>query len=129
MAAPGLVGASSSFEFGRDVLEGVEYCLLPPSEEEVAVSEQQMLQSTRNFDVALGLVPVAAPGCAFVFYAKVAAFARYVLDSLVSGRNYESVDGGAYEIAILTPTINGLVMPALSIAFGTLTATTRAGKG
>ena len=45
-------------------------------------------------------------------------------DALSKARNYESVDGGAYEIAILTPTINGVVMPALSIAFGTLTATT-----
>ena len=45
------------------------------------------------------------------------AAARFLLSALNEG-NYVSVDGGAYEIAVLTPTIVGIVMPSLSIAFG-----------
>ena len=90
----------------------------------MADSAKDLLASTRNFDLSLQSLPVVAPVLAFASYQQVAGFARLAFDALSKARNYESVDGGAYEIAILTPTINGVVMPALSIAFGTLTATT-----
>ena len=105
-------------------IDDVDVCILPPSEEEVADSAKDLLASTRNFDLSLQSLPVVAPVLAFASYQQVAGFSRMTFEALSKTRNYESVDGGAYEIAILTPTINGIVVPALSIAFGTLTATT-----
>ena len=105
-------------------IDDVDLCILPPSEEEVADSAKDLLASTRNFDLSLQSLPVVAPVLAFASYQQVAGFSRMTFEALSKTRNYESVDGGAYEIAILTPTINGIVVPALSIAFGTLTATT-----
>ena len=48
---------------------------------------------------------------------------RTTLD-LLANRNWESVDGNAYEIAVLEPTLTGIVLPAVSITLGTLLATT-----
>jgi len=39
-------------------------------------------------------------------------------------KNWEPVDGGAYQISILTPAINGVVLPCLGILFATLVSTT-----
>lgn len=53
-----------------------------------------------------------------------AAFFRETIDLLSINKNWESVDGGTYQIQILTPTINGVVLPCLGILFATLVSTT-----
>ena len=106
-----------------------EICILPPSDAAVAASKDDMLRQSRSFDVALASLPVAAPAVAFAGYTQFATFARAVFMAVNDSKwgvvkNYESVDGGAYEIAILTPTIIGIVVPSLSITYATLTAMT-----
>ena len=43
---------------------------------------------------------------------------------LLSGKTWYAVDGGASQIAELLPVTNGIVVPSVSVAFGTLTAVT-----
>jgi len=50
---------------------------------------------------------------------------RDVFHALIaSARTWYSVDGGATEIALITPVINGVVNPAVSVVLGTLIAAT-----
>ena len=83
-----------------------DFCVLPPDDADISATLDDLLTETRGFDLALRAAPIVAPGFAFIAYP------------------YVEVDGGQYEINILTPTLIGIVMPSLSISFGTLVATT-----
>ncbi|KAJ1444747.1 hypothetical protein M885DRAFT_626835 [Pelagophyceae sp. CCMP2097] len=112
-----LIKADDSFSA---CVEEAEVCEIPISDDEV---ETDLLAETVVFDFALRALPIAAPLTGYVSYERVAACTRWGLDRLAS-KNWDSVDGGQYEMTILTPTINGIVVPMLSIALATLTATT-----
>ncbi|KAJ8601789.1 hypothetical protein CTAYLR_006810 [Chrysophaeum taylorii] len=101
-----------------------EMCLVPLSEEDMAAAQESMLAETALFDTALRVLPFASPLAAFASYETIAKTTRVALDFLGQRQTWTSADGNAYEIAILTPTINGVVMPAISIALGTLATTT-----
>jgi hypothetical protein len=96
-----------------------ELCILPPDE--------TLMPDTANratfYDLLILGGPFLVPGFAFFLWDRTAGVARAVLD-LAAHRTWFSVDGGAYEIQILVPTTNGIVVPSLAIALGTLTATT-----
>jgi len=47
-----------------------------------------------------------------------------LLTEITGGKTWIPVDGGAYSIEILTPSINGIVLPSLCILFATLVSTT-----
>jgi len=119
--APGVVSAMKQFVDEGECED--EICILPPTDDAVAASGAEIRDESRAFDIALACLPVAAPALAFFSYTEVASFARHAFDYL-KFNNYESVDGGAYEITILTPTIIGIVVPSLSITYATLTAMT-----
>mmetsp|Transcript_3175 Transcript_3175/g.6561 ORF Transcript_3175/g.6561 Transcript_3175/m.6561 type:complete len:339 (-) Transcript_3175:9-1025(-) len=78
----------------------------------------------RNIDVGLQVVPLLAPIVAFLSYGAVAKLYTAVLDYIYSYRAFTSVDGGAYEIQIITPAVNGIVLPTMTILFATLTSNT-----
>ena len=65
----------------------------------------------------LAAAPVVVPSLGFAFYDVAARVTRTTLD-LLANRNWESVDGNAYEIAVLEPTLTGIVLPAVSITLG-----------
>lgn len=78
----------------------------------------------RNIDVGLQVIPLLAPIVAFLTYGAVAKLYTAVLDYIYSYRAFTSVDGGAYEIQIITPAVNGIVLPTMTILFATLTSNT-----
>eukprot|EP00804_Cyclotella_cryptica_P023444 CCRYP_012104-RA/>CCRYP_012104-RA protein AED:0.30 eAED:0.30 QI:0/0/0/1/0/0/2/0/242 len=43
---------------------------------------------------------------------------------LISNNNWVAVDGGAYQSSIITPAINGLVVPSMALLFATLMSNT-----
>ena len=100
-----------------------DFCVLPPDDADISATLDDLLTETRGFDLALRAAPIVAPGFAFIAYPYVAAAFRAVFE-LIKNAPYVEVDGGQYEINILTPTLIGIVMPSLSISFGTLVATT-----
>jgi hypothetical protein len=68
-------------------------------------------------------IPFIAPFVAFVTYDFFAsAFDDFV--ELLSDKNWVAVDGGAYQAKIIAPCINGVIVPAISVLFATLTSNT-----
>ena len=101
-------------------------CILPENTSEDAEYEDTIATAAferRIFNIAISSLPVVGPIVAFSSWEAVSAFVRTSLDTL-SGRTWEAVDGGAYGVQLLTPTINGIVVPSISIVLGTLVAMT-----
>lgn len=70
------------------------------------------------------IVPIVAPILAFMSYDLVAKAFEFVIETLSWDRSWVPVDGGAFQAKILTPAINGVVLPAIAVLFATLTSTT-----
>jgi Protein of unknown function (DUF4239) len=69
-------------------------------------------------------IPTIAPVIAFFTFDYVASIYGWVIDVLEGSKTWAAVDGGAFQAKILTPAINGLVVPAIALLFATLTSTT-----
>lgn len=69
-------------------------------------------------------IPTIAPFISFIAFDYVAEAYSMIVDMLESSKTWVAVDGGAYQGKILTPAINGLVVPAMALLFATLTSTT-----
>lgn len=78
---------------------------------------------TRSVDDALRYVPFFVLPTAYVTYGMVADVFDIIIDA-ISNKNWESVDGNAYEAKIIAPAINGIVVPAIAILFATLISNT-----
>lgn len=70
--------------------------------------------------VPLVIIPIVA----YFLYENVALAFTFFVDFIDVGRTWHPADGKAYQIAILTPTINGIIVPTISILFGTLVSST-----
>lgn len=68
-------------------------------------------------------VPLITPIVAFYTYEPVAHVFSALLD-ILSSRDWIAVDGGALQARVIAPAINGLVVPATSLLYATLTSTT-----
>jgi len=123
---------------------GTELCLLPFYQDD-AVQPAGDAASAERFRLLLTAWPLLAPVVAFftyewvrdVFHALIASARTWYsapaeeaerlpeasLTATPGGPRY-SVDGGATEIALITPVINGVVNPAVSVVLGTLIAAT-----
>jgi len=108
---------------GPEFIENGLECALPPNDEDMLEVWKGMMAETKTFDTLLVATPILAPLAALISYETAARVTRFCLDSLIH-RTWESVDGNTYQISILTPVVNGIVVPAVSIALGTMTATT-----
>jgi Protein of unknown function (DUF4239) len=69
------------------------------------------------------LVPFSAPLVAFFSYEYVAEAYSSVIE-FASSNNWAAVDGGALQAKVIAPAINGLVIPATTLLYATLTSTT-----
>lgn len=69
------------------------------------------------------LVPIVTPILAYLSYDFVATTFSHAVE-FVANNKWVAVDGGNYQAKILTPTINGVVLPAISVLFATLASTT-----
>ena len=83
-----------------------DFCGRPRGGADISAALDDLLTETRGFDLALRAAPIVAPGFAFIAYPYVAAAFRAVFE-LVKNAPYVEVDGGQYEINILTPTLIG----------------------
>lgn len=79
--------------------------------------------TTRKIDFLLKYIPIISPIVAYLTYEKTAEVFDFLIETL-SERNWYAVDGGQYQTQIITPAVNGIVIPAISILFATLIANT-----
>jgi Protein of unknown function (DUF4239) len=69
-------------------------------------------------------IPASSPLVAFITFEYVAKAYSSFVDILDTSKTWVAVDGGAFQAKIMTPAINGLVVPAMALLFATLTSTT-----
>lgn len=60
------------------------------------------------------VIPIITPIIAFLSYDMIATSFRGLVESLSWERAWVPVDGGAYQAKIITPAINGVVLPAIA---------------
>lgn len=94
-------------------------CLLPAME---PLDTTTIWQKASKVDVLLVAIPSIVPLAAFLNYENILHLVTWFID--VGPGDWLAVDGGQEQVARLQPTINGVVLPAISIALGTLSATT-----
>ena len=97
-----------------------------------AAMTQRIEVSSKAFEVAEGLrqnydnffllIAVLPPLLAYLAWPEIAGGVSTLIDQFTS--TYRNVDGNAFAVQLLRPTINGVVLPVLSIGTGTLLATT-----
>ena len=63
---------------------------------------------------AVLVIPIITPIIAFLSYDMIATSFRGLVESLSWERAWVPVDGGAYQAKIITPAINGVVLPAIA---------------
>lgn len=78
---------------------------------------------TQFIDSSIKYIPLIFPIFAFYSYDEVARVFDLIVEFL-SFNTWESVDGKTFQIQTLTPAINGIVVPTVSILFATLSGTT-----
>ena len=74
-------------------------------------------------DLVLRYLPIIMPLVAYATYESTAKAFDTVVEA-ISGNSWVAVDGGQYQATIITPAINGLVVPSIALLFATLTSTT-----
>lgn len=108
---------------------GIEQCFVSyPSDESNGVSFDRSLPFTTkghndNVDVLLRVIPIVMPILAFSTYVPTANIFHEFVDWL-SDNTWVQVDGGQYQAQIITPAVNGLVVPSMALLFATLTSNT-----
>eukprot|EP00984_Skeletonema_dohrnii_P014733 scaffold6243_cov108-Skeletonema_dohrnii-CCMP3373.AAC.2 len=70
-------------------------------------------------DLTLRYLPFIMPIVAYSTYESTARMFNKMVE-FISDNNWIAVDGGQYQAEIITPAINGLVVPSLSLLFATL---------
>jgi hypothetical protein len=70
------------------------------------------------------LVPLSSPLLAFFSYEYVAESFSSLIELASSNKNWFAVDGGALQAKVIAPAINGVVIPATTLLYATLTSTT-----
>lgn len=86
---------------------------------------KQMREKMIN-DIILS-IPIIVPFVAFELYEEVATGFRSMIDFLnyeLGELTWEPADGGQYQAQIITPAVNGIVVPSISILFATLISQT-----
>ncbi len=118
LAPPALMSLSSPAPSGKE-----DACVLPAHYEEVDETSGLISDSAlESFRLKLTVLPIMLPLVAFVKgYDGVVLVYHSIVDIT---RTWYSVDGGTLEAVLLTPVINGVVQPAVSIVLGTLVAAT-----
>eukprot|EP00578_Thalassiosira_sp_NH16_P022232 CAMPEP_0181083024 /NCGR_PEP_ID=MMETSP1071-20121207/3939_1 /TAXON_ID=35127 /ORGANISM="Thalassiosira sp., Strain NH16" /LENGTH=402 /DNA_ID=CAMNT_0023164659 /DNA_START=591 /DNA_END=1799 /DNA_ORIENTATION=+ len=74
-------------------------------------------------DLTLKYLPFIMPLLAYSTYEATAKIFEKAVE-LISNNNWVAVDGGQYQANIITPAINGLVVPSIALLFATMTSTT-----
>jgi hypothetical protein len=101
-------------------------CLVPNPGKELEQSKDvsPYRREVSEIDIKAQLpyyLPYIAPSFSFIFYDHIVSLYHNFISF---GKAWYSVDGGATETQLITPVINGIVLPSVSIILGTLIATT-----
>jgi poly(A) polymerase Pap1 len=87
------------------------------------MSSRGLLSPQGIIDGLLYIIPIVAPILAYYSYTNVqSAFVQFI--DLLSNAKWVAVDGGLYQTQIITPAINGIVVPSVAVLFATLVVTT-----
>lgn len=89
--------------------------------DDIKISPRERI--TQIINKILTFIPFIAPVVAFMTYDEVAKTFSYVVE-LVANTNWKAADGRLFQIQTITPAINGIVVPSVSILFATLSGTT-----
>ena len=84
---------------------------------------KQRKEVSKTIDNYIKFIPFIAPLLAFMTYDLVSDMFNFFIEFL-SKNTWQSVDGRTFEIQTITPAINGIVVPSVSILFATLSGTT-----
>jgi len=126
--------ASSAFLRVDDTSCVDDSCLVPETEHAQPATGRLSLAAypkiefprAELFDIALLAAPVLLPMLSFYYFDDAVNGFHDFLD-FVSNLKWVQVDGGVSKAATLLPVMNGNVLPSVSFALGTLTATTISG--
>jgi hypothetical protein len=125
--APSFPQSSIFLDEGNEITEEcpIDYlsqdgntCLLPDDDSPI-----RLLPSPAAVDTWLKYFPVVAPTFAFCTYEKTAKLSNVLINAL-SDQSWVAVDGGQYQLQIITPAVNGIVVPAIALLFATLCSNT-----
>ena len=98
-------------------------CVLPAMvQQEQRLSNRGSSFPSSKVDYLLVGIPVLLPLAAYWNYDDILKLVTWFID--LGPGDWLAVDGGKEQVARLQPAINGVVLPAISIALGTLSATT-----
>lgn len=75
------------------------------------------------FDLSLQYLPFIMPLLAYSTYEPTAKLFERAVE-IISSNNWVAVDGGQYQANIITPAINGLVVPSIALLFATMMSNT-----
>ena len=98
-----------------------EWCIV--SSTEGSFPPATKIRTNRNIEIALKYIPIVSPILAFLTYERTAEVFDVIIEAL-SDRNWVAVDGGQYQTQIITPAVNGIVVPAIALLFATLISNT-----
>ena len=74
-------------------------------------------------DLILKNLPFIMPVIAYFTYEPTAKIFNGMVE-IISSNNWVAVDGGQYQATIITPAINGLIVPSIALLFATLMSNT-----
>jgi len=74
-------------------------------------------------DVTLKYLPFIMPIIAYSSYESTAKIFERTVE-YISNNNWVAVDGGQYQANIITPAVNGIVVPSIALLFATMTSNT-----
>jgi len=74
-------------------------------------------------DLILKYLPFIMPVIAYFTYEPTAKIFNGMVE-IISSNNWVAVDGGQYQATIITPAINGLIVPSIALLFATLMSNT-----
>ena len=74
-------------------------------------------------DLILKYLPFIMPVIAYFTYESTAKIFNGMVE-IISSNNWVAVDGGQYQATIITPAINGLIVPSIALLFATLMSNT-----
>lgn len=85
--------------------------------------DDEQKQGTIVVDALLILLPVVIPVFAYFSYEPMAVLFDFVIDKLAD-RSWVSVDGRQLQTQVITPAVNGIVVPGVSILFANMISIT-----
>lgn len=112
--------AAMVLSFDKDAVLEDSFCQVLDEDEYYSSGQRK---DSGWFDLVLAVTPVVAPALGGLLYPSIETL-YHVVSDVLSFRLWESADGGFAQTQALIPLVNGIVVPACSVALGTLTALT-----